>query len=562
MAQLIIAAAGAAIGGALVPGVIGLGITGASAGWTIGSLIGSAFAPAQKSQGPRLNDLSVSSSAYGTPIPYVQGSPRIAGQIVWASTKREIATTTRQGGKGGGKQKVTTYTYEVDLLILLTDNIIPGITRIWSNGKLIWNKSLTADAATIAASDSTPAWTRITAYTGSASQLPDPTYEAAVGTANAPAYRGRGSVFIQGLQLGSSGQIPNLTFEIGSTLSAVVPSAELSLGGGVGSVQVVTLDDTYAMVAYTAGGSGGYVRLIDISGATPVSLYSANLLSAGDAIGTFTRIDSTRALIMLKLGIDARACMMVIGRIGSTLNWGARVVAPVGVAVFASGDQYANTSKLDATRFLTCYKNGNFLASYVTTVDASALTVTNVGANYNSGSYAPFLYARGVAVSGSAGVGMVTKQPFSNEIDPVPLTIAGDVVTYGTLGAYIDTTADAVLLEPLPTGNAFCGYQLFTGDGNAAVSNGSGGSFLRTVNDPYRWNSASFGALGGYAGILNASTSDLYALTLSLSGAAVGALALISAGSTLSDMAVAPGGAGVVVYTRSGAGYVRKLVMA
>jgi len=214
MAQLVIAAAGAAIGGALVPGVIGLGITGASAGWTIGSLIGSAFAPAQKSQGPRLNDLSVSSSAYGTPIPYVQGSPRLAGQIVWASTKREIATTTRQGGKGGGKQKVTTYTYEVDLLILLTDNIISGISRIWSNGKLVWNKSSTADAGTIAASDATAAWTAIRIYTGGPTQLPDTTYEAAVGTANAPAYRGRGSVFIQGLQLGQSGQIPNLTFEI------------------------------------------------------------------------------------------------------------------------------------------------------------------------------------------------------------------------------------------------------------------------------------------------------------------------------------------------------------
>jgi hypothetical protein len=190
-----------------------MGITGASAGWAIGGLIGSAFAPGQKSQGPRLNDLSVSSSAYGTPIPYTQGSPRIAGQIVWASTKREIATTTRQG-KGGSKSKVTTYTYEVDLLILLTDNVIRGVSRVWSNGKILWNKSLTADAATLAASDATSAWTRITAYSGSSSQLPDPTYEAAVGTANAPAYRGRGSVFIESLQLGSSGQLPNLTFEI------------------------------------------------------------------------------------------------------------------------------------------------------------------------------------------------------------------------------------------------------------------------------------------------------------------------------------------------------------
>ncbi len=265
MAQLIIAAAGAAIGGALVPGVIGLGITGASAGWTIGSLIGSAFAPAQKSQGPRLNDLSVSSSAYGTPIPYVQGSPRIAGQIVWASTKREIATTTRQGGKGGGKQKVTTYTYEVDLLILLTDNVISGISRIWSNGKLVWNKSATADAGTIAASDATAAWTRIAIYGGGTSQLPDPTYEAAVGTANAPAYRGRGSVFIQGLQLGTAGQIPNLTFEISEQL-AVSLGTEYFAGNSAYNIQGARVEDDRALIAWQNAGTDMWGRIMRVGG--------------------------------------------------------------------------------------------------------------------------------------------------------------------------------------------------------------------------------------------------------------------------------------------------------
>lgn len=259
MAQLIIAAAGAAIGGALVPGVIGLGVTGAQAGWIVGSLIGSSFAPTQKSQGPRLNDLSVGSSAYGTPIPYVQGAPRIAGQIVWASTKREVATTTRQGGKGGGKQKVTTYSYEVDLLILLTDNVITGVSRIWSNGKLVWNKSAAADAGTLAASDATAAWTRITSYTGAASQLPDPTYEAAVGTANAPAYRGRGSVFIQGLQLGGSGQIPNLTFEIDGAVSGDHP-----VGDGLTRLQTTfAYGSSIDLSAYAIGSgtnTGGTVQ--------------------------------------------------------------------------------------------------------------------------------------------------------------------------------------------------------------------------------------------------------------------------------------------------------------
>ena len=214
MAQLVIAAAGAAIGGAIAPvGWTMLGMTGASMGWMAGSMIGSAFGPTQKSEGPRLSDLSVSTSSYGTPIPYVAGSPRVAGQIVWASAKREIATT-ESAGKGGGGSEYTTFTYEVDLLILLTDNELDGVRRIWSNGEIIWSAVASAGTDSLIASATTTAWTRMTIYTGAAGQLPDPTYEAAVGTTNAPAYRGRGAVFIEALQLGGSGQIPNLTFEV------------------------------------------------------------------------------------------------------------------------------------------------------------------------------------------------------------------------------------------------------------------------------------------------------------------------------------------------------------
>jgi hypothetical protein len=216
MAVLALAAVGSIAGAAAITGTV-LGMTGGAIGWLAGSLIGQAlFTPTQKSYGPRLSDLTVGSSAYGTPIAYVQGHPRLAGQIVWASTKREIATTTRVG-KGGPKQKVTTYTYVMDLMIMLTENEIDGVRKIWNNGKLIYNQDAGATFATLRNSISNPLWGRMTVYTGEASQLPDPTYEAAVGTNNAPAYRGRGCVFIQNLQLGQSGQIPNLTFEVVST---------------------------------------------------------------------------------------------------------------------------------------------------------------------------------------------------------------------------------------------------------------------------------------------------------------------------------------------------------
>ena len=56
-----------------------------------------------------------------------------------------------------------------------------------------------------------------------AEELPDPDYEAAVGTANALAYRGRATIFIKSLQLDSSGQLPNLNFEMVQSGSATSP---------------------------------------------------------------------------------------------------------------------------------------------------------------------------------------------------------------------------------------------------------------------------------------------------------------------------------------------------
>jgi len=213
MAQLIIAAAGAAIGGALAPGVAFLGLTGASIGWTVGSLIGAQFGPTQRLKGPRLDDLKVTGVEYGQPIGWAAGHPRVAGQIWWASDKREIATTT-EVGKGGGGAEVTSYTYEIDLLVGLLDRQIGGVSRVWANGKLVYTKLATSGTESALSSKSQTTWRRMTVYTGSETQLPDPTYETAVGVGYAPAYRDRGTVFIEGLQLGGSGQLPNLTFEV------------------------------------------------------------------------------------------------------------------------------------------------------------------------------------------------------------------------------------------------------------------------------------------------------------------------------------------------------------
>lgn len=200
MAQLVVSAVGAAVGF-----MIG-GPAGAQIGWVAGSMVGAyAFAENQTHEGPRLKDLKITGTDYGETIPWVAGSPRIAGQIIWASNRREHAHTEEQGGKGGGGGATsTTYTYSVDLLIMLTENPISGVSRVWANNELVWANGVAKDGL----------WSEMRVYTGDESQLPDPLYEAAVGGGDAPAYRGRGYVVIQNLDLGGGGSIPNLTFEV------------------------------------------------------------------------------------------------------------------------------------------------------------------------------------------------------------------------------------------------------------------------------------------------------------------------------------------------------------
>jgi len=102
----------------------------------------------------------------------------------------------------------------------MSDCEAASVTRIWSNGKLVWTRLTGATDTALANSEGSDLWDSMTFYSGAATQLPDPTYEAAVGAGNAPAYRGRSTLMIQGLDLGSSGQLPNLTFEL-SRLSVV-----------------------------------------------------------------------------------------------------------------------------------------------------------------------------------------------------------------------------------------------------------------------------------------------------------------------------------------------------
>lgn len=258
------------------------GPQGAQWGYMAGSLLGAVAGGGKTTRNSQpLMDLKILGTDYGQPIPYARGTIPIAGQVWWNSDRQPIYNTTSQKqGKGGG-QKVenTTITYKVDLLIGLTDIPIAGITRIWdtASGKLIYHVADDAPVASMVASGATSEWDRLTVYTGAADQTPDPTYAAAV--TYAPAYRGYGTVFIQGLNLGQSGQMRNLLFEVvvDGASSGVVEREWGGMGTNVlfGAYQEIAFDPArnelwtnYVSAASNGVGTTGVVAVYNIANET------------------------------------------------------------------------------------------------------------------------------------------------------------------------------------------------------------------------------------------------------------------------------------------------------
>lgn len=205
MAQLLLGAAGSALGGSILPGSVSLfgsAISGAALGGFVGAQLGAvadrallgALGPDR--EGPRLPDLRLQSSTEGAPIPRLYGRARIAGQVIWAARYTETATRDRTGSKGG--PSVTTYSYTISFAVGLTEGVIDGVGRVWANG------------APLDLSQ-----TDMRVYRGTEDQLPDALIQSVEGAENAPAFRGLAYAVFEDFPLDDYGaRIPNLGFEV------------------------------------------------------------------------------------------------------------------------------------------------------------------------------------------------------------------------------------------------------------------------------------------------------------------------------------------------------------
>lgn len=186
----------AAVAGAVVGFVVG-GPTGAAYGFQIGLLAGSALFPTQLPgvTGPRLEDVEQTAADPGSPVPICYGNVAITGATIWLGPVVEESETEEVGGKGAPEQEVTTYSYRQSIAIGICEGPVTGITRIWENGKLVYDlrgqlEDETDETYAARVEASTEYADAFELYLGTEDQLPDPTIEADRGAGNVPGFRG------------------------------------------------------------------------------------------------------------------------------------------------------------------------------------------------------------------------------------------------------------------------------------------------------------------------------------------------------------------------------------
>ena len=225
-----VAAAGIGWGAGLTGAAL---LTAASIGFSVGNIAGNLMFPSinqSTSEGARLSDLSVMSSAYGAAIPIVMGAVRIGGNVIWAQPIREQrnSSTATAGGKGGARQRQTTitYTYFGTFALAVCEGPVDRILRMWADGKIIYDATSGTD--TVRATG-----LKFRFYDGSETQLPDSIIEADKGTGNVSAHRGLCYLVFDDIPLADYGnRIPNLNVEVATSTTAAYNTDTLTQIGG------------------------------------------------------------------------------------------------------------------------------------------------------------------------------------------------------------------------------------------------------------------------------------------------------------------------------------------
>lgn len=230
MATLVLSVAGRFLGGPI--------------GQVIGATIGNAidreilFKPKGR-EGPRLTELAVQTSSYGTQLPKLFGTMRVAGSVIWSTDL--IEHRSKEGGKG--RPTVTNYSYTASFAVALSARQVLGIGRIWADGKLLRGS----------AGDFKSGVGAFRLHMGGEDQEADALIAAAEGAGLAPAHRGTAYAVFEDMALAEFGnRIPALTFEVRADPGAVAAGEVLA---EIADGDISCADGTQLLGGFSAHGA-------------------------------------------------------------------------------------------------------------------------------------------------------------------------------------------------------------------------------------------------------------------------------------------------------------------
>lgn len=197
-------AVGMVVGGVL--GVTAFPGVGFALGASIGGAIGGAIDPPKgpNTVGPRLDDLSYQSSAFGVPLAHAYGTVPVLGNVFWLEGDKynEVGKKTKTGGKGGSKATAPTFTYYAtfasSLFVVRDPAQTIKLRRLWIGSNLVYDASGAALTSTIASHLGS---VNFTFYDGSDPQSPHPRMQADKGAANVSGYPGLCHIVVEDLDL-------------------------------------------------------------------------------------------------------------------------------------------------------------------------------------------------------------------------------------------------------------------------------------------------------------------------------------------------------------------------
>lgn len=294
MATLILSAVGTAVGGPIG------GALGALAGQRIDAEL---FSPKAR-HGPRLGELAVQTSSYGTAIPKLFGTMRVAGTVIWSTDLKEQRT---KNGGGKGRPKSVGYSYSASFAVALSGRPVRAVRRIWADGKLLRG-----------AAGDFKSETGFRFYPGSEGQDVDPLIASIEGAGQAPAHRGLAYAVFEDFQLADySNRIPSLTFELEADAGPVgIGAIAEELAGEIAAGTTPSLD------GYAASGDSVRGAIEALGDILPLSLLDEGgrlLLTAGQGTAATIGTDEEGARGKARSGgrteIQRRAAGAVAGEV-------------------------------------------------------------------------------------------------------------------------------------------------------------------------------------------------------------------------------------------------------